>query len=891
MRKTLLFVVLGLLGLGVGLYVVVIRPALAPSEDTPLAERALVTPDVVLLADVNVKQVVFLEKWFLGSPVLDSGDGGSVPAAEDRSLLDHLRAARIDPRRDVDQVLYALYPAGDAGLRQAIVMLGRFDPAAVGDYLARELRGVQRSMAGRAAYEISTRDLTTCQPSTTWMVTADAKWILVTDAASHAVLLPRLTGVPDDTGTDLGWWRALARSDVVGLGVRNPSQLGSAVGHPLLKASAEAVAKETDAFQHVYFGLGLKAVPPEGRLRLVIDALDASRVGQQLATFEHGVSESRARWADTMPAVAAVYSSLQVRSEGSRTTIEFTVDRTLAANLQQLVNELVGAALGGLGLHPATPTSGPPAERLDPHPAVFRESIAASDLPAYDPKAQFAEEVDQTVGPFGIRLESIRLGQSPDVGLELAVGGFSGPIPNVVGDDEHARLFVDGVKSATGKDLLRAEECGKERNALPAPFSSQVFERLKAEKTVRLVPGADPGDLRSISGRVELRLPTRTEVVSVPRGERGAVVRRHGATFVVSDVHAGSVSYRTGGTADRVLLFRALNGGGQPLASEGGYSGHFLFGEGVSGEKDYAGAVDRLEVVFAAETQTLELPFTLTRLSLAGRSDNTFPDRTPPFRPYGYQAMRADESGPAGPDSWKRLPPPAKPEAHKALALLEPFELYFDQAQAFYALKLDFTLRSPDLPNFQKAFSVGQLRLTRIELKDGTVIEPPTSADPAAPTSMFQAKWDTAVRFGDPPKDGALATPLSLFIDTKAKPEELKSLRGTLTVQLPKTLETLRLDDLTVGRKARAGDLTVTVVKQGRKSLTLQASRDGDRVVYVRLLNAAGQAVGFFGPQTAVLPGGAQTFELSPLGAYVAAEVILAPDRDTKSYSFALTAG
>ena len=61
--------------------------------------------------------------------------------------------------------------------------------------------------------------------------------------------------------------------------------------------------------------------------------------------------------------------------------------------------------------------------------------------------------------------------------------------------------------------------------------------------------------------------------------------------------------------------------------------------------------------------------------------------------------------------------------------------------------------------------------------------------------------------------------------------------------------------------------------------------------MYVRLLNAAGQAVGFFGPQSAILPGGAQTFELSPLGAYVAAEVILAPDRDTKTYSFALTAG
>src|SRR5207248_2937522 len=72
MRKTLLVVIAGLLAVGAGLYVVVVRPVMAPSEEAPIAERALVKPDVVLLAEVNVKQAVFLEKWFLGSPVFDS---------------------------------------------------------------------------------------------------------------------------------------------------------------------------------------------------------------------------------------------------------------------------------------------------------------------------------------------------------------------------------------------------------------------------------------------------------------------------------------------------------------------------------------------------------------------------------------------------------------------------------------------------------------------------------------------------------------------------------------------------------------------------------------------------------------------------------------------------
>ena len=58
MKRLLLAAVAALLALGVGLYVVIIRPALAPSDDAALAERALVTPDVVVLAHVNVPRAV-----------------------------------------------------------------------------------------------------------------------------------------------------------------------------------------------------------------------------------------------------------------------------------------------------------------------------------------------------------------------------------------------------------------------------------------------------------------------------------------------------------------------------------------------------------------------------------------------------------------------------------------------------------------------------------------------------------------------------------------------------------------------------------------------------------------------------------------------------------------
>src|SRR4030095_470471 len=84
-----------------------------------------------------------------------------------------------------------------------------------------------------------------------------------------------------------------------------------------------------------------------------------------------------------------------------------------------------------------------------------------------DPRAQFAEEIDQTTGPFGLRVDQLRLGGEPGVGLELVVEGFASAVPNISGHDERARLVIDSVKGTSGQELLRPEACGRERNSPP----------------------------------------------------------------------------------------------------------------------------------------------------------------------------------------------------------------------------------------------------------------------------------------------------------------------------------------------------------------------------------------------------------------------------------------
>jgi hypothetical protein len=877
MGKALVAIGTLLLAAVVGVYVLVVRPLLAPAEPTPAVEAALATPEVVLLAGVNVRQAAFVERWLLGARGTSVEQDTQAHSPDDRSLLDHLRAAGVDARHDLDYALYALYRTSGAELRHAVVLVGRFDPAGVESYLSRELHGVPRAAAGRLSHEITMISPADCHPAGTWIVTADRSWVIIADPTSHGVILSQLTGQATGESEQLAWWRSLARADLVSVGLWGVKDTDQAVTHPLQQGMAKTLSREAAAFAHLYFGLGARTVPPQGRLRLVLDAADPGAASQKLAGWQQALSQSRAQWSQTVPTVAALYDSLALRSEGARSTLEFTVDRTLAKNLQSVVNELLGAVFAGFGAKGPVQPSAPSAERIDPAPAVFRATISPAALGAYDPGVQFAEDVDQIQGPFGLRLTEVRLGSSDDVGLEMLVEGFANDIPNVTADGRGALLFVDSVASSAGQELLRPEPCGRERNEKPSPFTTSMARRIKAAKTLRLVPGADPHQLRSVSGHVELRLPTRTETVTMSRPAAGTRVERYGATFVITNVSAGTIAYQILGARDRVLHFRALNASSQPLSSGGAFSADLLFGDGVVGQKEYAGVVDRLEIVFAAEEQALRFPFTLGGFPLAGKPSTVARDATPPFQPYGYGALRRDHP---------RLPRPGQPGA-MAVVRLEPFELALNKATPYFGTALEFTFRSPVIPNFERAFTVGRLRLTRVDLKDGTVLEPPATNAPARPLTITPV-WDAPIRFGTTPTDGALTTSLRLFLGAKFEPTDIKALRGVITVELPRTLQTLSLNDLSPGQHAELGDFSVTVTARGRKSLTLRANKDGDRLLYTRLTSADGAPIAFFSPHLTVSPEGLWQFEVAPLGVPAAAEVIIAGERDSKVYPFTL---
>src|SRR5205823_3238782 len=113
MKKALIGVLGAILLVAVGFYAVVVRPLISPAAQTFAAEAALATPELILLAAVNVRQAVFLERWYLGAPAVATGGARAARPVAERTMLEHLAAARVGMRRVVERGLYRLFPAAD----------------------------------------------------------------------------------------------------------------------------------------------------------------------------------------------------------------------------------------------------------------------------------------------------------------------------------------------------------------------------------------------------------------------------------------------------------------------------------------------------------------------------------------------------------------------------------------------------------------------------------------------------------------------------------------------------------------------------------------------------------------------------------------------------------
>src|SRR5205823_115962 len=106
--------------------------------------------------------------------------------------------------------------------------------------------------------------------------------------------------------------------------------------------------------------------------------------------------------------------------------------------------------------------------------------------------------------------------------------------------------------------------------------------------------------------------------------------------------------------------------------------------------------------------------------------------------------------------------------------------------------------------------------------------------------------------------------------------KDVQSLEGILSLRFPTAVDTMHLEDVSVGRSAQFGDTKVTVTAHSRHSLTFETNKPAERVVYIRLLAPEGKAISFSGPEVTALPDGGARLDLSPFNAPARAEIVIA---------------
>ncbi len=256
-----------------------------------------------------------------------------------------------------------------------------------------------------------------------------------------------------------------------------------------------------------------------------------------------------------------------------------------------------------------------------------------------NPALDFSFADAMAVGPFVVRINAFRLVDEDSGGIgsgdlvEIEFDVLSGALSNLSNEPMHqvpgaaqARLAITQVTAADGRQLLRDEPCGGERNDRPAELqaaSRSLFVDgefiqvpvVAGSKSVRLVSGAGVNDIARIAGRFELRLPTATENFRVEAPFAGQTVETDAVRILLKESAPGTVSYEISGAVDRVLGVRAVNAEGRYLRSVEAYGSGRLLGTGKSISKSFAGVPAAVEFIIATEEATATYPFAITNVA------------------------------------------------------------------------------------------------------------------------------------------------------------------------------------------------------------------------------------------------------------------------------------
>jgi hypothetical protein len=784
-------------------------------------ENALATSDNLLIASIDLEHIRNLEAKLGGKASLpdlksEAETGGSV--------LSILRQAVMVNPEAIIYVSAAAYAGKDGVLSTALVAGGDIHPEEVSAVLKRSAQAQPHPQL-KDVWLLQAKDIDTCQLSKQWTVVVTKERVVAVDSGDMTVIERLHSAAP--AARDLTTWREFRKTRFIAAALFIPKELPQQGMDPLAGHTAALAKKNLADFNELYFGASSQSIPPSGNLSLWLSAINPQVAADKAASWKADLAASRQDWGKTLPTMAVLHDQAKIEAQGSRLLAEIALDQQLLEKLRNLPGELIGMMFSGFNMSVKTQQAetAAPAEVIDKTPRVFVAQTNVGQIPAFDPKGPFAEPADVMAGPFGIHLAGVRLTDAVPQALELEVKAMGMKFPNISDDPESMlALSIQSVRDKDGKELLREEPCGRERNSLPAKSSPSFGnDTITATKKVRLQDAVRHADVAVIQGSVRVRLPTQVETVPLLSSKVGDHVEREGLRIEITKLGAGAVSYRVSGETERLLHLRAKNAKGEPLAWSSSFSMGAAFGSGKTVTREFKGQVASMEFVLAQTIEQKDFAFELKN-ARPQKIDTWTVGKSSVYEAVSKEEIKRDYARQAAEPKRFRSPV-ASGKAGAGIGIVD-----LDMVNTFRNLQLYFSLHLPPLKNLGDSMGAAELEVREIVQADGTVHHPVEGSAVWRLPMMLSRSGDDSVS-GRENLETGIAT----------KSDALRLVSGRLWMNIPLSLEKATFPVADVGAKMATSCGAMRITEIMRDAVSLEGSGDTACLFAVRAFGNEGK--------------------------------------------------
>lgn len=833
-------------------------------------EDALAGPDLIGLVYLDMDYFLRLEKGFTGEedplalPTSTAGDSKA-----DSSFLKFLGESGLNVSESVDYIIGGFFAREkDPGMIQ--IALGNFPVETLTQHWKSSKEIQQIEVSGRTAWLWSPVNTDTCKPSRPEVLIAEKNRLITGDPETVEWFLQRMNQAKAQQ--DLSYWRNYREGKLFSFAVFLPKNLKDIPENMFIRMMVQSMQEQMIPVTGLYGGSTVTWKPTGIDLELMLESTDAAWNHERHQEFQKWKKKTIKGIEKEFKSIKNLLSYLDSKATDDKLILQAKINEVLVRDIKSVFQEgmdwFTSSLSSSMSISGGEETSG---EKILPYKEVnqYRDIPKPENLDAFDALADPNKIFAATAGPFGIRVKGISLNPQETGVIDLDLEVVSSPIPKLEirslaekGEGTGAWFRITHVYGKNGKELLREELCGKDRNSKPVTlqkgfrnvdvkrlrktattrklikaksgWSNLTLDVLQGTKTVHLQPGTRLSDIFSIEGEVSIQLPSNISIKRIRAPFKNKVVNAGDLRIKMNQTENDSISFTASGKVNHLLETRALNGSGKYLQTGSSMSSPFFFGQGVSKSKTFRGQPKTVEFVFARSTSKKTFPFQFRFWRPAYPADSFFKQvsvETQSRRAFLSQKVSSPKGMICSNGSLEFQSRPFY------ICLKQRMSIQSKWKQTGKFAMGSFLVHSPDVPAISNNLSAAQLRIEKVILKNGN--------NPAKKTlSLKDEKFlNLNSNYVYPLKGDQLR------IEAGPVGEEDEDLtpvgfEGYLKIRMPRKLSSFRLDLFTLGSTAQSPNgLKARFTGISENGIQMEIEGPRETLVHFTPLNLRGQSL------------------------------------------------